>query len=97
MIKDNVLGAGAQCVGDSDEQSIGQLGRMDVLQSQAMAPAQSRGRSEQSQALIQALRCIEEGELGVCIVCANETNVAPLRAVPAISRCMICARGYFLG
>ena len=88
-----MLGAGAKCVGELDQQSIERLGRMDVLQSQAMAPAHARGRSEQSQALLQALRCIEEGELGVCIDCANETNVAPLRANPALSHCMTCARG----
>ena len=69
MIKDMVLGAVAQRVVELDQQSIGRLSRMDALQSQAMVLAKRRGRDEQSQALIQALSRIEEGEFGVCTDC----------------------------
>ena len=66
---------------------------MDALQSQAMAPAQQRRRDGQPQALVQALRRIEEGEFGDCIGCGYQIDVARLRAITKITRCISCERG----
>ena len=93
MIKGNVLGAGAQRVVEWYQQAITRLSRMDVLQSQAMAPAQQRRADARLEALVHALRRIEEGEFGKCIYCGDEIDVARLRANPVITRCMCCAQG----
>ena len=64
LIKENLLGVGAQRFVELDTQFIRRLSRMDVLQSEAMVRVQQCLLDGRRQALLQALGCIEAGEFG---------------------------------
>ncbi|MEM9096898.1 MAG: TraR/DksA C4-type zinc finger protein [Pseudomonadota bacterium] len=76
-----------------DQQSVGRLSRMDALQVQAMAQAESRRRSQRIQALKAALKRAAEDELGYCQDCGEPIAEARLDLDPAATRCIDCARG----
>lgn len=76
-----------------DQQSVGRLSRMDAMQQQAMARAQSAHRTAQRKRIRAALQRIAEGEYGYCDSCGEEIAPARLEQDPATPRCIDCARG----
>ena len=76
-----------------DQTSVGRLSRMDAMQQQAMAAAQSRRRSARLVAIDRALKRIEEDEFGWCEECGEEIPVGRLRLDPTAARCVGCAGG----
>ncbi|MEM9764740.1 MAG: TraR/DksA C4-type zinc finger protein [Pseudomonadota bacterium] len=76
-----------------DQQSIGRLSRMDAMQVQAMAAAQSRRRSAERLRLEAALVRIANGSFGECTDCGEEIAPRRLALDPGQTRCIDCARG----
>ena len=76
-----------------DQQSVGRLSRMDALQMQAMASAQSRRRADALRRIRAALARARDGELGYCQRCGEEIAAARLDLDPATAFCVDCARG----
>ena len=75
-----------------DQQSVGRLSRMDALQVQAMAGAQSRRRAAERRRIEAALRRWDEGEFGYCTECGEEIAERRLELDPATPLCIECAR-----
>jgi DnaK suppressor protein len=76
-----------------DQQSVGRLSRMDALQNQAMAQAESTRRHIDKTRILAALDRIEKGTFGICPDCEEDVNMKRLNFDPAIALCLDCARG----
>lgn len=73
-----------------DQSKVGRLSRMDAMQAQQMARETARRRQVQLQKIDSALRRIDAGEYGYCLVCDEEINTARLEIDPASTRCIRC-------
>ncbi len=82
-----------RAVVDLDQQAVGRLSRMDALQNQAMAEAQSRRRQAERQRVLAALKRLDEGEYGYCLECGDQIAAERLALDPAIALCADCMRG----
>lgn len=76
-----------------DQTSVGRLSRMDAMQQQAMAQAQSRRRKIQVARVAAALKRAERGEYGDCMTCGEEIEPGRLTLDPATPQCIACASG----
>ncbi len=76
-----------------DQTSVGRLSRMDALQNQAMASAQSRRRAGRLRAIAAALKRMDADDFGWCQECGAETPAARLELDPCAARCVGCASG----
>lgn len=76
-----------------DQQSVGRLSRMDALQVQAMAAAQSRRRQARRTAIRAALARMAEDEFGWCQSCGEAIARKRLELDPAAASCIACASG----
>jgi len=76
-----------------DQSAVGRLSRMDAIQQQAMAAAQSRRRAGRLRAIAAALKRIDEDEFGWCEACGEEIAMRRLELDPAAPRCIGCAAG----
>jgi len=76
-----------------DQQSVGRLSRMDAMQAQEMASAQSRRRSAERRRLAAALARIAEGEFGYCQGCGEPIAPRRLELDPGHALCVDCAGG----
>lgn len=74
-----------------DQTSVGRLSRMDAMQQQAMAAAQSRRRSGRLKAIELALKRIEEDEFGWCQECGEQIPPRRLNLDPCAANCVACA------
>jgi len=74
-----------------DQSSVGRLSRMDSMQMQAMALASEKRREMELQKLEAALRRIEKGEYGACLVCGEDIAPKRLAADPGVPTCLHCA------
>lgn len=74
-----------------DQQSVGRLSRMDALQVQAMAEAQSRRRAQERRRIRAALARFDEGEYGWCQECGELIEPKRLDLDPATPFCVACA------
>lgn len=75
-----------------DQDSIGRLSRIDAMQVQAMALAQSRRRHSKRLAIGAALQRLDTGEFGYCLRCGEAIASARLEHDPALTTCIGCAR-----
>ena len=73
-----------------DQSKVGRLSRMDALQAQQMAQETARRRQIQLQKIDSALRRMDAGEYGYCLICDEEIAVARLDFDPATTRCIGC-------
>lgn len=73
-----------------DQSKVGRLSRMDALQAQQMAQETARRRQIQLQKINTALRRMDAGEYGYCLICDEEIAVARLDFDPASTRCIGC-------
>ena len=76
-----------------DQTSVGRLSRMDAMQQQAMATAQSRRRAGRLKAIEAALLRMDEDEYGWCESCGEEIALGRLDLDPCAARCVSCAAG----
>lgn len=74
-----------------DQTSVGRLSRMDAMQQQAMASAQSRRRAGRLRAIELALKRMDEDEFGWCQVCGEEVPARRLDLDPCVATCVGCA------
>ncbi len=74
-----------------DQTSVGRLSRMDAMQQQAMAAAQSRRRAGRLKAIEAALRRIGSDDFGWCEECGEEIPSGRLDLDPCAARCVDCA------
>ena len=74
-----------------DQSKVGRLSRMDAMQAQAMAQAAVARRKQQLQRIEAALKRIEDGEFGLCVVCEEPINPQRLAFNPAVLTCIDCA------
>jgi len=87
------LGEASQATVELDQQAVGRLSRMDALQNQAMALANSIRRQSERTRLQAALQRIDEGEFGYCEDCGDDIAPKRLELNPAAIKCIECARG----
>lgn len=74
-----------------DQQSVGRLSRMDAIQQQAMAEAESRRRRSDLARIDAAFKRIEAGDYGWCDRCGEPIGRKRLEVDPMASRCVSCA------
>lgn len=74
-----------------DQTRVGRLSRMDAMQHQAMATAQSERRKLERSRIEAALARIENGTYGECLRCGDDIASQRLRADPATPVCVVCA------
>ena len=75
-----------------DQQSVGRLSRMDAMQVQAMAEAQSRRRATERVRITAALARFGADEFGYCQSCGEEIERKRLELDPATPFCVGCAQ-----
>jgi DnaK suppressor protein len=71
--------------------SIGRLSRLDSMQMQQMALEQKRRQEAELQKLQEALKRIEDGSYGNCMLCRQPIAPARLEAQPDAILCINCA------
>ena len=71
--------------------SIGRLSRLDSMQMQQMALEQKRRQEAELQKLQEALKRIEDGSYGSCMMCRQAIAPARLEAQPDAILCINCA------
>jgi DnaK suppressor protein len=71
--------------------SIGRLSRLDSMQMQQMALEQRRRKESELQQLKNALKRMEDGSYGTCMMCRQPIAPARLEAQPAAILCIHCA------
>lgn len=91
--REDAAGAEGRQTVTLDQQSVGRLSRMDALQQQAMARAQSVRRARRRRQIRAALARIEAGEFGYCEDCGEPIPAGRLDLDLAIARCVSCASG----
>lgn len=74
-----------------DQQSVGRLSRMDSLQVQAMALATEERRRQQIARIDAALKRLDEGTYGECVICGETIAPKRLELDPAVPTCITCA------
>lgn len=74
-----------------DQSSVGRLSRIDSMQMQEMALAAERRREVDLQRVEAAIRRIDKGDYGFCIICEDPISPKRLDADPAVPTCVQCA------
>lgn len=74
-----------------DQTSVGRLSRMDAIQTQAMALEVERRRAAEIHRIEAALRRMQTGAFGQCVVCDEDIGAQRLAVDPAIATCIRCA------
>lgn len=75
-----------------DQQSVGRLSRMDALQKQNMELATEQRRQMRIKAIDSALKRIESGDFGYCVMCDEAIAPQRLKFDPALACCVSCSR-----
>lgn len=91
--KEGAANADSRDTVELQQDSVGRLSRMDALQQQAMAQAQTRRRAQERARIKAALARLEDGEWGYCLTCGEEIAEARLRHDPSVAVCVGCASG----
>ena len=73
-----------------DQQSVGRLSRMDAMQVQAMAVATEERRRQQIARIQAALKRLDDGTYGECVICGEEIAPKRLAHDPAVPTCICC-------
>ncbi len=75
-----------------DQARVGRLSRMDAMQQQAMSQAAARLVDIERQRIQTALKRIQSGEYGYCILCDEEIAEKRLQFDPSLLICISCAK-----
>lgn len=73
-----------------DQTRVGRVSRMDAIQLQQMIQESARRRQNQLLEVESALRRIDSGEYGYCLVCKEEIDPRRLSVDPTNTRCIDC-------
>lgn len=74
-----------------DQSSVGRLSRMDSMQMQEMALAAERRRKMEIERIEAAIRRLDAGDYGYCVICDEPIAPKRLAADPAAAACIRCA------
>lgn len=74
-----------------DQQAVGRLSRIDAMQVQAMAQATHERRLAEITRIDAALKRLDAGDFGHCVVCDDEIAAKRLDLDPAAATCIKCA------
>jgi DnaK suppressor protein len=74
-----------------DQTSVGRLSRMDALQEQAMSQERLRRRAIELARISAALKRMESGDYGYCVLCGEAIASGRLELDPATPTCIECA------
>ena len=75
-----------------DQQAIGRLARMDLMQRQQMAKETQRRRQLEQARIEAALKRIDDDEYGWCADCGDEIGARRLEVDPTAYLCVNCAK-----
>ena len=75
-----------------DQQSVGRLSRMDALQKQNMELATEHRRQMRVKAIEAAIKRIDNGDFGYCLICDEKIAPQRIELDPAISCCISCSQ-----
>lgn len=75
-----------------DQQAVGRLARMDLMQRQQMAKETQRRRQLERSRIEAALRRMDEDEYGWCADCGSEISAKRLEVDPTAHLCVDCAK-----
>lgn len=82
--------AGAKPV-ELDQNRVGRLSRMDAMQGQAMAQANSQRQVQLLTEIEKAKQRLNDGDFGICIDCDELIAEARLQVNPTVLLCIACA------
>lgn len=88
---EDAAGADEQATVVLDQQAVGRLARMDLMQRQQMAKETQRRRNLERARIAAALKRIEDGEYGWCADCGEEIGEKRLAIDPTAGLCVACA------
>jgi len=74
-----------------DQSRVGRLSRMDALQNQAISQSALAMRKQEIQLVKSALRRLDSGDYGLCVVCDEAIDPRRLDHNPAAPMCIQCA------
>ena len=74
------------------DQPIGRLSRMDAMQQQSMAQANTRIARQRLTQVRAALTRYDQGEYGLCVDCGEEIGFGRLKARPESPFCLECQK-----
>jgi DnaK suppressor protein len=73
-----------------DQQAVGRLSRMDALQKQNMELATEQRRQQRLHIIDAALKRIDAGDFGFCVICDEAISPQRLAFDPAVACCVTC-------
>ena len=73
-----------------DQQAVGRLSRMDALQKQNMELATEQRRQQRLYVIDAALKRIDAGNFGFCVICDEAISLQRLAFDPAVACCVTC-------
>lgn len=91
LLRDTEGAAAAADTVELDQTRQGRLSRMDAMQQQAMAQATNQRRSGELARIAAALKRMDEGNYGLCVVCDEPIVPGRLEVNPTATRCIRCA------
>lgn len=74
-----------------DQTTQGRVSRIDAIQQQEMVLAAQRRREQRLSMIDSALKRIESGDFGYCIICDEAIPEKRLELDPATLKCVMCA------
>ena len=74
-----------------DQSRVGRLSRMDAIQMQEMERANEARRALERQRVERALKLIENGDYGECVMCGEVIAPKRLQLDPSYIICVDCA------
>lgn len=75
-----------------DQARVGRLSRMDAMQQQAVSQAALHLAGHERLRIEAALKRIDSGDYGCCVVCGEEIAAGRLRFDPSVPACISCAQ-----
>lgn len=76
-----------------DQNAVGRLSRMDAMQQQNMALANTRSLSQRLAKTHKALAAVKSGDYGFCGECGEEISAGRLELYPESDLCLNCQSG----
>lgn len=90
-LADEIAATADEAATISPDVSIGRLSRLDSMQHQQIALAGKRRLEDERNRLIEALRRIDSGAFGKCLLCGQDIIDERLRIKPDAVSCVPCS------
>jgi DnaK suppressor protein len=91
-IEDEINATAEESQAVAPDVSIGRLSRLDSMQHQQMALAGKRRLADERGRLFEALRRIDTGAFGKCLLCGHDIADERLKIKPDAVSCVPCSR-----